>query len=55
MSLTDCRDYKFLQKKTTTNETKQIKICIMFEITTPTQFLEIRMCDFGPVPDQPNF
>lgn len=25
----------------------------MFEITTPMKFLEIRMCDFGPVPDQP--
>ena len=28
-------------------------MCIMFEITTPMKFLEIRMCDFGPVPDQP--
>lgn len=27
----------------------------MFEITTPMQFLEIRMCDFGPVLDQPYF
>ena len=27
----------------------------MFEITTPMQFLEIRMCDFRPVLDQPYF
>ena len=30
-------------------------MCIMFEITTPMKFLEIRMCDFGPVPYQPYF
>ena len=30
-------------------------MCIMFEITTPMKFLEIRMCHFGPVPDQPYF
>lgn len=27
----------------------------MFEKTTPMQFLEIRMCDFGPGQDQPSF
>lgn len=25
----------------------------MFEITKPMQFLEIRMCEIEPVPDQP--